>query len=92
MPQVPGSLDEALNALEKDHEFLLKGDVFTQDVIRPGSTTSARTRSTPSASARTRTSSPSTSTTLSVATLHLPTPEAQIAARRSSDRGRPAFS
>ena len=30
---VPGSLDEALNALEKDHEFLLKGDVFTDDFL-----------------------------------------------------------
>ena len=30
---VPGSLDEALNALERDHDFLLKGDVFTKDVI-----------------------------------------------------------
>jgi glutamine synthetase len=30
---VPGSLEEALDALEKDHEFLLKGDVFTKDVI-----------------------------------------------------------
>ncbi len=33
VPQTPGSLREALEALEKDHEFLLKGDVFTQDVI-----------------------------------------------------------
>lgn len=33
IPSVPGSLDEALDALEKDHEFLLKGDVFTQDVV-----------------------------------------------------------
>ena len=33
VPQVPGSLSEALDALEKDHEFLLKGDVFTPDVI-----------------------------------------------------------
>ena len=33
VPQVPGSLDEALNALEADHDFLLKGGVFTQDVI-----------------------------------------------------------
>ncbi len=33
VPQVPASLAEALNALEADHEFLLKGDVFTQDVI-----------------------------------------------------------
>ena len=30
---VPESLDRALNALETDHEFLLKGDVFTKDVI-----------------------------------------------------------
>ena len=33
IPSVPGSLDEALNALENDHDFLLKGDVFTEDVI-----------------------------------------------------------
>jgi glutamine synthetase len=31
--QVPGSLTEALDALEKDHAYLLKGDVFTKDVI-----------------------------------------------------------
>jgi glutamine synthetase len=29
----PGSLDEALQGLADDHEFLLKGDVFTKDVI-----------------------------------------------------------
>jgi len=29
----PASLDEALMALKADHEFLLRGDVFTQDVI-----------------------------------------------------------
>ncbi len=29
----PGSLDEALAALEEDCEYLLKGDVFTRDVI-----------------------------------------------------------
>ncbi len=29
----PGSLAEVLDALEQDHEFLLKGDVFTRDVI-----------------------------------------------------------
>ncbi len=33
VPSVPGSLPAALDALENDHEFLLKGDVFTQDVI-----------------------------------------------------------
>ena len=33
IPQVPGSLEDALAALEADHEFLLEGDVFTQDVI-----------------------------------------------------------
>jgi glutamine synthetase len=30
---MPGSLDEALNNLEKDHKFLLKGGVFTEDFI-----------------------------------------------------------
>ncbi|HKB36864.1 MAG TPA: type I glutamate--ammonia ligase [Gemmataceae bacterium] len=33
VPKAPGSLDEALSNLEKDHEFLLQGDVFTRDVI-----------------------------------------------------------
>ena len=33
VPQMPGSLAEACDALEKDHEFLLRGDVFTQDVV-----------------------------------------------------------
>ena len=31
--KAPASLEEALMALQNDHEFLLKGDVFTQDVI-----------------------------------------------------------
>jgi glutamine synthetase len=33
VPHVPGSLDEALGALRKDFEWLLKGDVFTADVV-----------------------------------------------------------
>ncbi|HXI10933.1 MAG TPA: type I glutamate--ammonia ligase [Thermodesulfobacteriota bacterium] len=33
VPSACGSLEEALEALKNDHEFLLKGDVFTQDVI-----------------------------------------------------------
>ena len=31
--QVPGSLGDVLDALEKDHEFLLRGDVFTTDLL-----------------------------------------------------------
>jgi glutamine synthetase len=31
--QTPGALQESLAALKKDHSFLLKGDVFTSDVI-----------------------------------------------------------
>jgi len=30
---LPGSLEQALDALENDHQFLLKGDVFTPDLI-----------------------------------------------------------
>ncbi|MFT4122323.1 MAG: type I glutamate--ammonia ligase [Microbacteriaceae bacterium] len=33
IPQVPGSLAEVLDALEADHEFLLAGGVFTEDLI-----------------------------------------------------------
>ena len=33
VPSVPGSLEEALAALEADHEFLLAGDVFTEGLI-----------------------------------------------------------
>ncbi len=33
VPRMPASLEEALDALERDHEFLLRGDVFTRDLI-----------------------------------------------------------
>ena len=33
VPQTPRTLDEALDALAADHDFLLRGDVFTDDVI-----------------------------------------------------------
>jgi glutamine synthetase len=33
VPQVPGSLEDALDALEADHDFLTRGDVFTEDVL-----------------------------------------------------------
>ena len=31
--QVPGSLEEVLDALERDHEFLLRGEVFNEELI-----------------------------------------------------------
>jgi glutamine synthetase len=34
VPQVPGSLGEALDALEADHAFLTKGSVFSEELIR----------------------------------------------------------
>lgn len=34
IPTVASSLEEALNALEADHEFLTKGGVFTEDMIQ----------------------------------------------------------
>jgi len=33
IPQMPGSLEDALDNLEKDHDFLLKGSVFTEDAL-----------------------------------------------------------
>jgi glutamine synthetase len=33
VPSMPASLEESLDELEADHDFLLKGDVFTQDLI-----------------------------------------------------------
>ncbi len=34
IPSTPDSLEEALDALDKDHEFLLKGNVFSEDLIQ----------------------------------------------------------
>jgi glutamine synthetase len=34
VPTMPGSLEEALQELEDDHDFLLKGGVFTEDALR----------------------------------------------------------
>jgi glutamine synthetase len=34
IPSMPASLDEALECLQKDHQFLLKGDVFTEDALQ----------------------------------------------------------
>ncbi len=33
VPSTPGTLEEALRALEADHDFLLRGDVFTEDAL-----------------------------------------------------------
>ncbi|MGE5497476.1 MAG: type I glutamate--ammonia ligase, partial [Syntrophothermus sp.] len=33
VPSTPGSLEDALKALAEDHDYLTKGDVFTEDVI-----------------------------------------------------------
>ncbi|MEM9702737.1 MAG: type I glutamate--ammonia ligase [Planctomycetota bacterium] len=33
VPPVPATLAQALTALRRDHEFLLRGDVFTEDVV-----------------------------------------------------------
>jgi glutamine synthetase len=34
VPSMPGSLEDALDALERDSGFLLKGDVFTEELLR----------------------------------------------------------
>jgi glutamine synthetase len=34
VPVMPASLEEAIDELENDHEFLLRGDVFTEDALQ----------------------------------------------------------
>jgi glutamine synthetase len=34
IPSMPGSLEDALDALQRDHGFLLKGGVFTEELLR----------------------------------------------------------
>ncbi len=63
VPQVPGSLEQVLDALEADNDFLRAGGVFTDDLIETWVSLQAQpTRSTPSACAPTRTSSRCTTT------------------------------
>jgi glutamine synthetase len=33
VPSMPASLDEALDSLEEDYQFLLRGDVFSEELI-----------------------------------------------------------
>ena len=33
VPSVPATLEESLNCLKSSHDYLLKGDVFTEDTI-----------------------------------------------------------
>ncbi len=54
VPKAPGSLEESINNLERDHEFLMQGEVFTRDVIRTWVDYKRARRSTPSACGRTR--------------------------------------
>ncbi len=42
VPSMPASLEEALNCLEDDHGFMLKGDVLRRNSSRPSSTISGR--------------------------------------------------
>jgi glutamine synthetase len=34
IPSMPDSLEDALDALQRDHAFLVKGDVFTEELLR----------------------------------------------------------
>jgi glutamine synthetase len=33
VPSMPGTLDDALDCLADDHAFLMKGDVFTEEMV-----------------------------------------------------------
>jgi hypothetical protein len=54
VPTLPGSLDESLKALEADHDFLLKGDVFSPQLIERWISYNAIARSRRCACARIR--------------------------------------
>ena len=60
VPTLPGSLDDSLKALEADHDFLLKGDVFSPQLIERWISTSEIVRSRRCACGRIRWSSRST--------------------------------
>ena len=63
VPHMPGSLDEAMDALEADHDFLRAGDVFTDDLLETWiDYKRVEGGATPCACAPTPTSSPSTTT------------------------------
>ena len=55
LDELPGSLDAVLDALELDHEYLLEAASSHRTSSTPGSSTRARTRSTPFAFVHTRT-------------------------------------
>jgi len=62
VPKTPGDLDEAMSCLEKDHEFLLQSDVFTDDVISTWIWYKREKEVTPSACVRIHTSFTCTTT------------------------------
>ena len=51
IPQVPGSLGAVLDSLEADHEYLLEGGVFTEDLIERLDRLQAHQRGRPGAAA-----------------------------------------
>jgi glutamine synthetase len=84
----PGSLDQALDALERDHAFLLRGDVFTRDVIETWLDYKRKRRSMPLGCAPIPTSSISITTSSSDCSGEgLPLQEASGLREQSSLRG-----